>query len=129
MPSLNLIAKTKRRVLEWLAESHSHQLEHPYPWFNFFAGILGVCLVICYFSLKKREDSFFVIVVDYIFTVIDVITRSLFRVAEAVSSYILHYYWLPFLLFVLTWCFFPEIIDDLLFLFRLSFKRYMNLIF
>lgn len=103
--------------------------EPPYPWLELFKGIFGISLVLWLFRMTKERESVIYTAFEFIFDAIDVVTHSMFRLCEFLANHLLQHYWLPVIVVAITWYVFPEIVDDIMFLIHLGFKRYLNLFF
>ena len=100
-----------------------------YPWVDFFKGTIIIFAAIFIFNITEKGEDSITTVARLLMRTTGVILNSVYLAFTLLERIVRSHLWIPLIFLIVTWILFPEIVEDLLFLIRIGFRRYKSLLF
>ena len=100
-----------------------------YPWAEFFKGVFAIVVVILIFLITKNGDMSIATAGQLLLKTTGLLLDFVYLAFTFSERLIRNHFLSPLLVLIVTWFLFPDIVDDLLFLIRIGFRRYQSLLF
>ncbi|KAK3776950.1 hypothetical protein RRG08_042309 [Elysia crispata] len=100
-----------------------------YPWAEFFKGVFVIFVAILIFLITKNGDMSIATAGRLLLKTTGLLLDFVYLAFTFSERLIRNHFLSPLLVLIVTWFLFPDIVDDLLFLIRIGFRRYQSLLF